>query len=107
MRAAAQGDEADVPVITYNVYRNGAVVASGITEMGYEIYSAADGTYTVTATVDGVESAESNGFVYSGLTGIKLTGRDDDCNERTYDIKGIENKSLNGLVIKKGIKVLR
>ena len=107
MRAAAQGDEADVPVITYNVYRNGAVVASGITEMGYEIYSAADGTYTVTATVDGVESAESNGFVYSGLTGIKLTGRDDDCNERTYDIKGIETQSLNGLVIKKGIKVLR
>lgn len=38
--------------------------------MNYWIASAAEGTYTVTATVDGVESAESNVFVYSGSTGI-------------------------------------
>ncbi|MGM9704029.1 MAG: hypothetical protein ACI3YZ_10880 [Prevotella sp.] len=68
--AYAKGYGAEAPVITYNVYRNGEVVASGITGMNYWIASAAEGTYTVTATVDGVESAESNVFVYSGSTGI-------------------------------------
>ena len=70
MRTSALRDEADMPVITYNVYRNGEAVASGITGMNYRIASAAEGTYTVTATVDGVESAESNEIIYSCPTGI-------------------------------------
>ena len=74
--APAQGKEedADAAAMTYNLYHDGTLLASGITEQSYEIASAADGAYTVTAVVDGVESAESNAVNFvaggSGINGI-------------------------------------
>ena len=73
--ARGEAENADAATTTtYSVYCNGTLVASGITGQSYSIASAADGTYTVTATTDGTESAHSNEVNYtageSGINGI-------------------------------------
>ncbi len=55
---------------TYNVYRDGVAIATAVEGTVYDVASAANGSYTVTAVTDGVESAESNAVVLSGATGI-------------------------------------
>ncbi|MDO4512053.1 MAG: dockerin type I domain-containing protein [Bacteroidales bacterium] len=45
---------------SYNVYRNGELVAENLTATSYEVANAASGEYTVTAVAGGVESAASN-----------------------------------------------
>ena len=55
---------------TYNVYRDGVAIATAIEGTAYDVASASNGSYTVTAVTDGIESAESNAVVLSGATGI-------------------------------------
>lgn len=74
LAAPAQGKEEDTeePATTFSVYCDGVLVISGLTEQSYSITSAANGAYTVTATVDGVESVHSNAvdFTASGVEDI-------------------------------------
>lgn len=71
LMAPAQGKEEENTATTYSIYRDGTLVASGITDMSYIIDKAADGAYTVTATVDDVESSESNRVQFTaGGTGV-------------------------------------
>lgn len=57
--------------ITYKVYRNSTLVAENLSATQFEVANAANGTYTVTAVVDGVESAQSNAVV---LNGVQIVG---------------------------------
>ena len=74
LKTPAQGMEEDTeePATTFSVYCDGVLVISGLTEQSYSITSAANGAYTVTATVDGVESIHSNAvdFTASGVEDI-------------------------------------
>lgn len=74
LAAPTQGKEEDTeePATTFSVYCDGVLVISGLTEQSYSITSAANGAYTVTATVDGVESVHSNAvdFTASGVEDI-------------------------------------
>ena len=74
LKTPAQGMEEDTeePATTFSVYCDGVLVISGLTEQSYSITSAANGAYTVTATVDGVESVHSNAvdFTASGVEDI-------------------------------------
>ena len=51
--------------ITYNVYRDGVMIASGLTETQYTVANAVSGNYYVTAVAEESESAESNSVVYN------------------------------------------
>ena len=64
--APAFAEGADVPAITYNVYRDGLKIAADVAEKSFTVANAEDGVYTVTAVVDGAESAESNAVSYKG-----------------------------------------
>lgn len=65
-------EDTEEPATTFSVYCDGVLVISGLTEQSYSITSAANGAYTVTATVDGVESVHSNAvdFTASGVEDI-------------------------------------
>ena len=52
----------DVP--TYNVYKDGELIAEGIADTQYTVSNAASGRYHVTAVSSTSESAESNAVVY-------------------------------------------
>lgn len=87
LKAKAAGDEG----ITYTVYRDGTPVQTGITATEFVVENAAEGVYTVTATVDGDESAESNSVNYSTPTGIDdVTTADGDSLKRgpVYTVDG-------------------
>ena len=56
--------------MTFNVLRDGMPIASGLTDMAYDVKNAADGIYTVTATIGSNESAESNQVVYGNVSGV-------------------------------------
>lgn len=77
--------------ITYNVYKNGTPVQTGITATEFVVENATEGIYTVTATIDGDESAESNSVTYSTTTGIdNATIADDNSLKRgpVYTVDG-------------------
>ena len=77
LKAQAQGKtETEAPAVTYSVYCDGVKVASDITDMSYTVNSAADGAYTVTATIDGVESAESNAVEFTANVGVNGVSAD-------------------------------
>ena len=61
---------------TYNVYRDGTVIASGVADKAYTVKEALVGKYTVTAVDGDNESAESNAVFYSvgGVDGIASNG---------------------------------
>ena len=58
--------------VTYNVYRDGTAIATGVTDKAYTVKSALSGRYTVTAVDGDNESAESNAvlFTASGVNSI-------------------------------------
>ena len=56
--------------VTYTVYRDGTPVQTGLTTTEFVVENATDGTYAVTATVEGDESAESNYVKFGDTTGI-------------------------------------
>lgn len=66
-RAAATEEESDT---TYNVYRDGNLIASGIQGLSYDVVGAESGKYTVTEIVDNKESNESNAVEYIATAGI-------------------------------------
>ena len=66
MKAKAAAEDG----VTYTVYRDGTPVQTGITATEFVVENAAEGVYTVTATVGGEESAESNSVTYGTPTGI-------------------------------------
>ncbi len=66
MKAKAAAEDG----VTYTVYRDGTPVQTGITATEFVVENAAEGVYTVTATVGGDESAESNSVTYGTPTGI-------------------------------------
>lgn len=66
-RKVARKAEADV---TYNVYCDGSLVASGVTDTAYDVVGAAYGDYTVTAVKAGEESAPSNVVTYTQVTAV-------------------------------------
>ena len=77
LKAQVQGEtETEAPAVTYSVYCDGVKVASDITDMSYTVNSAADGAYTVTATIDGVESAESNAVEFTANVGVNGVSAD-------------------------------
>ena len=55
----AEGD-----AVTYNVYCDDQLIASDVAACGYDVLAAETGSYTVTAVVDGQESAPSNKVAY-------------------------------------------
>lgn len=57
-------------MITYTVYRDGVMLAEDLFAPNYTVQNAADGTYTVTAVVGGVETAPSNAVILGSPTGI-------------------------------------
>lgn len=71
---------ADNTATTYNVYRNGELVAEGITELNYDVLNAATGKYTVTEVADGVESNESNSVEFVTTDGISTTAAETTAN---------------------------
>lgn len=66
-QAATRAEEA---AITYNLYINGTLLQEGIQATSYVAENAADGSYTVTAVVGGVETAASNAVVVGVPTGL-------------------------------------
>lgn len=57
---------------TYNVYKDGELIAEGLADTQYTVSNAASGRYYVTATSGTAESAESNAVVYvaDSATGV-------------------------------------
>ncbi|MBO5001504.1 MAG: hypothetical protein J6C66_02255 [Prevotella sp.] len=95
--------------VTYNVYCDGNVVATGVTATEYAVAKGAYGEYTVTAVADGVESAESNVVDYSvaalGITSVETDKAQ--VKAGVYSINGQainNNGNVNGL--KKGIYIV-
>ncbi len=60
----------DASSTTYNVYRDGEKIASGIAATNYVVANAVEGNYYVTAVVGADESAESNTVKYVDLSSI-------------------------------------
>lgn len=64
-----------LPVVTYNIYRNGSVIATDITDAAYNDKEAPVGTnsYNVSVVVDGEEKPLSNTAIVamSGISGAK------------------------------------
>lgn len=66
--------------ITYNVYRDGVMIASGLAETQYTVADAVSGNYYVTAVSGESESAESNSIVYNAdSSGIESVETIVDC----------------------------
>ena len=87
--------------VTYNVYCNNTLVAEGVTSTEYAVENPAEGKYVVTATADGVESAESN-VVYFYPSGVEENIADDNAPVEYYNVQGIKvEKPENGVFIKK------
>lgn len=70
--------------VTYNVYKDGEMIASGLSGTEYTVANAASGRYYITAVTGLTESAESNAIVYnSGTDGVE--NLDTDSNDITYN----------------------
>lgn len=92
---------------TYNVYRDGMLLASGITDLTYDVLNAANGTYRVTAvTEDGAESAESNAVVLNLATGISAINVADAQATEIYNINGVRLNAADGAQAK-GIYIVK
>ena len=61
---------AEEPATTYNLYIDGTLLKEGIQATNYTVENAADGSYTVTAVVGGVETAASNAVIVGVPTSI-------------------------------------
>lgn len=61
--------------VSYNIYRDGTCIASGIKGLSYTDDATA-GAYQVAAVTDGVESALSNAVVISRTSGVDAIGAD-------------------------------
>lgn len=94
--------------VTYNVYRDGTAVQTGVQGTSCTLTNAAYGSYTVTAVTDDGESAESNAVNYEGTTGITtVTDGAKTTNGNIYGIDGsIVSKDGNTGNLKKGVYIM-
>jgi hypothetical protein len=60
----ARSSKANSDAATYNVYKDGELIAEGLTDTQYTVSNATSGRYYVTAVSGISESAESNAVVY-------------------------------------------
>lgn len=105
---AAKAKQKAPTTVMYNVYHNGSVIAENLLLKNYTVSNAAEGTYTVTAVIDGVESAESNAVNFGTTTDIDL-GTDDKApaNGTVYGIDGrAVGKSGDTGKLKKGVYIM-
>lgn len=94
--------KADAAAETYTVYRDGEVIATGLTEPAYDVAQALDGRYTVTATdAEGNESAPSNAVILKGsaASGISTVNATE-----AADVVAVY--TLNGVQVAKSAKNL-
>lgn len=94
--------------VTYNVYRDGTAVQTGVLDTSCTITDAAYGSYTVTAVTDDGESAESNAVNYDDTTDITLVTDDAKAtNGNIYGIDGsVVSKDGNTGNLKKGVYIM-
>ncbi len=92
---------------TYNVYRDGVAIAQAVETTSYDVANAQDGSYTVTAVVDGVESAESNAVVLSNVSGIDGINASSAKVEAIYGINGVKLNSTNIDQLSSGVYLVR
>ncbi len=93
------GDAANV---TYTVYCNGEVVASGLTSPEYTVMGAKAGEYAVSATVDGTtESAESNTVTVTTGTGIAAV----EGSTAAAPVYAVDGKMVQKDNLKKGVYI--
>ncbi len=81
----------DAEAITYNVYRDGDLVAEGLTAPETTIADALKGTYYVTAVTAAGETAPSNSVLFNvdGISTITVDQVSDD-NAVYYNLQGVE-----------------
>lgn len=95
---------------TYNVYRDGQQIATGVPTTSYDVANAVAGSYTVTAVNNGVESAESNAVVLdipTGINEVETTGNELK-DAPLYNIAGQRvDESYKGVVIQNGKKFIK
>ncbi len=92
---------------TYNVYRDGVAIASAIEPTSYDVANAQNGSYTVTAVVDGVESAGSNAVVLSGASGIDGINAASAVVEAIYGTNGVKLNTTNLDNLSSGVYLVR
>ena len=95
--------------VTYNVYRNGALVEEGVTDTTFTVANAAQGAYTVTAVTDLGESAESNAVNLGETSGIAGAVEPDAqaADGMVYGIDGqVVNRHGDTQNLKKGVYIL-
>lgn len=94
---------------TYNVYRDNELIATGLTETTYTVENAADGSYTVTAVTEEVETAESNAVNYSSTSAIDNVEINYNTDIEYYNMQGIKiEKPENGIyIMKQGAKAVK
>ncbi len=92
--------------ITYNVYRDGNILLTGITSTNCIIADAAEGNYTVTAVTSATgESAESNSVRFAGTSGLSMVEVDESA-APIYSIDGrIINKNGDIRNLRKGVYI--
>lgn len=78
--------------ITYNVYRDGKLIAENVAGTSYEVTKALNGSYTITSVADGAESACSNAVVLQN--GLTLGDVDGNGTVDTSDVTALINKML-------------
>lgn len=92
---------------TYNVYRDGVAIAQAVETTSYDVTNAQDGSYTVTAVVDGVESAESNAVVLSNTSGIDGINATSAKVEAIYGVNGMKLNSTDLDQLSSGVYLVR
>lgn len=94
--------------VTYNVYRDGALVAEGVGETTYTVTNAAAGSYTVTAVTANGESNESNAVKHDATTGISQVENASEA--ATGNVFGIDGQLINSAGdtqnLKKGVYII-
>ena len=98
------GSSTELTFQGYNVYRDGELIASGITELAYSDEGAGDEehTYVVTAVWAEGESDYSNSYESLVGTGVTIEEATSTTGEATYyDLSGRRINTPRGIVIKK------
>jgi len=99
---------AEEAAVTYNVYRDGATVETGLTATELNISDAPSGRYTVTAVTSDGESAESNAVVYTGTSAIASPTVTNEANSAAvYGVDGrMVSTSGSTVGLQKGIYII-
>lgn len=102
-RAKAQAEG-----VTYNIYRDGTAIQTGVSGTTYTVTDAAYGSYTVTSVTADGESAESNAVDYDGTTAITIVADSKEtAGGNVYSIDGsLVGKDGKTGNLKKGVYIM-